>query len=109
MKQPCLIESCRRLIAKQLPTGYPAIECTARLLHTSERTLQRRLRTHGLGHRDVVEEIRREEACRLLLEPEGAIADIARALGYADPSSFSRAFRRWTRMSPRRYRQRRGL
>lgn len=32
MKQPCLIETCRRLIAKQLPTGYPAIGCTARFL-----------------------------------------------------------------------------
>lgn len=106
MKQPGLIETCRRLIAVQLPSRYPAIGYTACELHISVRTLQRQLCVRGFVYEDLVEAVRREVACRLLQELDTSIADAARAAGYTDPSSFSRAFRRWTHMSPRAYRQR---
>lgn len=101
------IEACQSLIAEQLPVRYPTIARTARLLGVPVRTLQRRLRQDGLSYSELVEKTRLELACRLLDTPDGSVAQVAKALGYADPGSFSRAFRRWTDMSPRAYRRRR--
>ena len=100
------IEACQSLIAEQLPVRCPTIARTARLLGVPVRTLQRRLQQDGLSYSDLVEKTRFELACRLLDTPEGSVAQVAKALGYADPGSFSRAFTRWTGMSPRQYRQR---
>jgi AraC-like DNA-binding protein len=100
------IAACQSLIAEQLPVRYPTISHTARLLGVPVRTLQRRLQYEGLSYSELVEKTRFELACRLLDAPGGSVAQAAKALGYADPGSFSRAFRRWTDMSPRAYRQR---
>ena len=100
------IEACQSLIAEQLPVHYPTIAHTARLLGVPVRTLQRRLQQEGLSYSRLVERIRLELACHLLKGTDGSVADVAKALGYADPASFTRAFRRWINMSPRQYRQR---
>ena len=100
------IPMCRALIADLLPRCYPKVEQTAGLLGVPVRTLQRRLKDHGQSYSELVEAIRSERACRLLEEPQMRVADVAKALGYTDPSSFSRAFRRWTGISPRAYRRR---
>ncbi len=90
-----------------LPKGAPTIARTANLLGISVRTLQRRLNEDGASYTMLVDEVRRDAACRLLRAPHARIADVAAALGYADPSSFSRAFLRWTTISPRDFRRRR--
>ena len=100
------IQACQSLIAEQLPVCYPTIAHTARLLGIPVRSLQRRLQQEGLSYSQLVEETRFELACRLLDAPDGSVAKVAKALGYADPGSFTRAFRRWTDMCPRAYRQR---
>jgi AraC-like DNA-binding protein len=45
-----------------------------------------------------------ERARALLAEPDLAIDDVARSLGYSEPNSFRRAFRKWTGLSPGSYR-----
>jgi len=72
----------------------------AELLGVSERTLQRRLADIGHSFSDVVEEFRREEAARLLARPGLHLAEVASRLGYAEQTSFTRAFRRWTGITP---------
>ncbi len=52
----------------------------------------------------MVEEQCRAEAIRLLQTTALSVAQIARRLGYADASSFSRAFQKWTSASPGAYR-----
>jgi AraC-like DNA-binding protein len=96
----------KKLITERLPVCYPTVDYTAHRFGVPVRTLQRRLRDSGLSYSELVEQTRRELACRLLDKPGAKAADVARALGYTDPSSFSRAFRRWTGMSPRAYRNR---
>lgn len=91
-------------IAERLPVRYPTIDYTAHRLGIPVRTLQRRLKESGLTYSELVEQTRCELACRLLDKPGAKAAAVARTLGYTDPSSFSRAFRRWTGMSPRAYR-----
>ena len=97
-------EICQLLLAL-LSSGYPTIDKVARLLHSSPRSLQRRLRQEEITYTELVSRCRFKEAQRLLTESEDAVQDIAARLGYADPSSFGRAFLRWTGTSPRHYRR----
>jgi len=101
------ISACKTLITELLPTCYPTVEHTATLLGMPVRTLQRRLYEHGQSYSQLVDAVRLEHARRLLREPGTRVNQVATALGYADPSSFSRAFRRWTGMAPRGYQRRR--
>jgi AraC-like DNA-binding protein len=70
------------------------------LLGVSERTLQRRLTELGRSFSDVVEDFRQEEAARLLATPGMPLVEVASRLGYAEQTSFTRAFRRWTGTTP---------
>ena len=72
---------------------------------TSFRNLQRRLRAEGTSFFDIRDEVRRQIAQNLLRDSDGSLAEIAQRLGYSDACNFSRAFRRWTGISPGRYRQ----
>lgn len=80
--------------------GYRTLEEVARALHMSERTLKRRLATQGTSFTSVLDDARCERAMVWLREDKLSHADIAERLGYADASAFSRAFRRWTGMTP---------
>ena len=84
--------------------GYPSVERVAQRMQVAVRTLQRRLNEQGLTYSDLVEKLRYREACRMLKRTEKPVAAIAAALGYTDPSHFSRAFRRWSGMRPSQYR-----
>ncbi|MBC7941951.1 MAG: helix-turn-helix domain-containing protein [Chitinophagaceae bacterium] len=72
----------------------------ADLLGVSERTLQRRLTELGRSFSDVVDDFRSEEAARLLATPGLHLVEVANRLGYAEQTSFTRAFRRWTGTTP---------
>lgn len=72
----------------------------AELLDMSERTLQGRLSDIGHSFSDVVEEFRREQAARLLAMPGLHLVEVANRLGYAEQTSFTGAFRRWTGITP---------
>lgn len=77
----------------------------AGLLGVSERTLQRRLAEIGRSYSDIIEEFRREESQRLLRDTDAQLIDIAAQLGYAEHTSFTRAFRRWNRLTPSQWRE----
>jgi AraC-like DNA-binding protein len=69
-------------------------------METSSRTLQRRLRNAGVRFHDLLADVRREEALRLVSTTRSTLAEIARDLGYSDLANFLRAFRRWTGTTP---------
>ena len=46
-----------------------------------------------------------EKAKQLLLNRELSITEVAAYTGYSDPNYFSKVFRKYTSMSPRRYRE----
>ncbi|PSU33610.1 AraC family transcriptional regulator [Photobacterium lutimaris] len=66
----------------------------------SVRTLNRRLAALGCCYRQVLEQYKLEKALLLLSQPNINLTDIAFRLGFADLSSFSRAFKNWTGHSP---------
>jgi AraC-like DNA-binding protein len=96
------VERVRRAITRALPGGSPKIEQTARTLSLGVRTLQRRLKDHGIVYNDLVDTIRRDAAVTLLTRGGSSVGEIALLLGFSDTSGFRRAFRRWTGSSPRR-------
>jgi len=59
----------------------------------------------GITYTQLVDEVRYATACRMLKVMHMNMADIANALGFSDPSNFSRAFQRWSGMSPSEYRR----
>ena len=99
------VEMIRRLVANNLGTGQPTIERIAENLNISPRTLQRRFADYGINFSQLVDEVRFATACSML-HKQVRMSDIADQLGYANAGSFTRAFERWTGMSPQRYRRR---
>lgn len=98
------LEAVRSVIAELLPTGHPTLENAAISLGISPRTLQRRLADDGLTFTQVIDEVRFNTARQLIIKQQ-KLADVATHLGYADAGSFTRAFERWTGMSPQKYRK----
>jgi AraC-like DNA-binding protein len=85
--------------------GHPRIEGAACALGISVRTLQRRLMRLGSNFDGLMQRGRLEMAESLLRDTGARVLDIALDLGYSDHAHFSRAFRRWTGLSPRAYRR----
>ena len=100
-----VIDNARTVITRELNGGNPSLEQVAAQLGLSERTLQRKLQELGTSHNDLVEQIRRELAMRYLKEPDMAICEVAYLTGFSEPSSFHRAFKRWTGVTPGEFRQ----
>ncbi|HZR34523.1 MAG TPA: AraC family transcriptional regulator [Nevskia sp.] len=86
--------------------GYPDLAGVAARLSMSDRTLKRRLQRSGTSYQALRDEACRRDALRLLENPNLEIRQIASALGYGDPPSFTRAFLRWTGESPSAARRR---
>jgi AraC-like DNA-binding protein len=75
-------------------------------LGVSVRGLWRRLASEGTSLSSLIDEASYERAQRLLSRPRATCAEVAEALGYAELSSFHRAFRRWSGgLTPNVYRQ----
>jgi AraC-like DNA-binding protein len=100
-----LSERLGRALWSELSGGLPPLRRVSELLGMSQRSLQRHLREEGKSFRTALEEFRREMSTHLMDQRKLAVSEVAFLLGYADPSSFHRAFRRWHRKSPRAYRR----
>jgi AraC-like DNA-binding protein len=102
---PGLVGSLRPLIRSLLPAGCPGVALVARLSGLSLRSFQRELAEAGLSFSELVEQARLELALSLMRDPAIPLTEVALELGYSDSANFTRAFRRWTGLAPRRYRQ----
>ena len=68
-----------------------------------KRTLARKLQQARTSISEEIQDLKRSKAKRELLETRKTVKAIALEVGYSDPIVFSRAFKRWTEMSPREY------
>ncbi len=94
----------RRLISQQMSTERIDADTLARQCHMSRQTLYRRLKKEGLGFHELVEDVRKDKALRYVASDRYALGEIAFLLGFSELSAFSRAFKRWTGISPAQYR-----
>ncbi|MGV6825511.1 MAG: helix-turn-helix domain-containing protein [bacterium] len=69
------------------------------------RSLARRLREQGTSVTKLIAQLRKEEATQLLLETDLPITEVALAVGFPEPSGFTRSFKKWTGLTPRDYRK----
>lgn len=99
-----LLASVRRQMMS-MPRGFPTVTELAKKRHVSPRTLKRQLAAHGTSFQTLLDELRRDRALALLDDEAQSIAKIADLLGYADPSNFNRAFRRWMGVAPTDWRE----
>jgi AraC-like DNA-binding protein len=91
-------------IVEHLPDGPPGQQQVATALHMSNRTLQRKLREEGTSFKDLLQDTRMQLAGRYLRSPGRSVVETAYLLGFSEPSTFSRAFKRWAGQSPMEYR-----
>lgn len=99
-----LSDQVRSYLVDALIDGAPTAADIARSLHISVRTLHRNLHAEGSSLRALLSQARHQQATRHLANPQISIAEVAFLLGFAELSSFYRAFKGWTGMTPAAYR-----
>jgi AraC-like DNA-binding protein len=89
------------LLVPLLHTGEARMTNAARRLGVSRASLFRMLRAEGTSFERVLDELRHRLALRYVVDDKRRVNEAAYLLGFSDPASFSRAFKRWTGKSPR--------
>ena len=100
-----LVNAVRSQLYRMLADGEPGIEGVAARMGLAVRTLQSRLHKQGVNFQAVLDGLRRSLADIYLRDARLSLTEIALLLGFAEQSSFTRAFRRWRGMSPAAFRQ----
>ena len=88
--------------------GWPHrtdMQSVARALELSVRSLRRRLEEEGKPYNDILSEAQASVAKQLLQDQRRTIQEVAYEMGFSDPSTFHRAFKRWTGTTPSTYRE----
>lgn len=93
----------QQAVLEALPDGAPSKSAIARTLGMSARNLQRHLAEEGTSFKDLLNDARVTLGRNYVEEGRLSVTEIAFVLGFADTSTFSRAFKRWTGRSPREY------
>jgi len=106
LKNPSIVDQVHRLIEILLTRGECNVERVAALLSIHRQTLYRHLRDHGTSFEEELDAVRRQIAERMLSGGGLSIAQVAQALGYTEPVSFTRAFNRWHGIPPTTWRRR---
>jgi AraC-like DNA-binding protein len=93
-----------RVACLNSPHRFPAAAEIASELGLSLRTFHRRLAEDGLSYQSIVDGMRRSLATELLENTHMGIEQVAERVGFADATSFRKAFRKWTNRSPSDFR-----
>ena len=102
---PTLAEQVRREIVHLLKGEAPTLATVADRLHLGVRTLQLKLKAADHTYQQLLNAARCDLAQSHLREPHLSTTDIAFLLGYAEPSVFVRAFKKWTGQTPGAFRR----
>jgi len=100
-----LVERVSRAIRTLLPSGRCSLPAVSDQLGFAPRSLQRALQQHGASFRELQETQQRLLAEQLLRNPRLPLLRVATLSGFADQSTFNRAFARWRGESPGRWRR----
>ena len=98
------VERVQSYVRGALPSGNCSIERCAEQMGISVRTLQIRLESHAVRYTELVEAQREKLARIYLRQTRMPLDEVAERLGYGEQTSFGRAFKRWTGMTPQSFR-----
>ncbi len=104
-KDESFLDRVRAALARDLTRGEPTLSSIADRLKMSPRSLQRRLQDEGTSLKDVLATQREALAIHHLADASCSIAEVAFLLGFSEVSTFHRAFKRWTGVTPAAYRR----
>lgn len=93
------------LFGKDFSRELPSAEDVASSVSMSVSTLRRRLQEEGTSFQRIKDDCRKEAALTYMNSPQLAINDVARLMGFDEPSAFFRSFKKWTGMTPGDYRR----
>ncbi len=93
-------------IIDQLSNGQVDVLPICHTLHLSQRSLQRRLKEEQTSFKQLLDEVRLDQAMHYLSYDRLTISEIAYRLGYSEVSVFTRAFLRWKGINPSQWRER---
>ncbi len=94
------VDQVQHVLKDLLQGEIPSIEKVAKRLGMSSRTLQRHLQEEGVSFQEVLAEIQKQLAMEYIHQHKLEMGEVSYLLGFADVSSFYRAFKRWTGMAP---------
>ena len=95
---------------KQLLTRFyeegqnlPNLDATCKVLNLSLPTLHRRLLREGTSYQEIKDELKKDIAINLLTKEKRPVYEVAERIGFSDARSLTRAFKKWTGLTPREY------
>ena len=95
----------RRRLRQSLPSELPEFGKLVSELNMTAATMRRRLQEEGESYQSIKDQLRRDLAISYLSDSRRSVVDIALELGFAEPSAFHRAFKKWTGTSPGEFRR----
>jgi len=106
VSEPFKVTQVRQIVIKYLPNPDLSVAFLARQLQCSADYLSQRFRkATGTPLQTYINQQRFQRAHDLLESSALNVAEVSEAAGFRDPSYFTRAFRRWSGMTPREFRQ----
>ena len=100
----CFRKEVEQAIEPLIGSSEVSIDRVARQLGMSRQTLYRRLKAEGVTFEEILDVKRRSLAIRFLGIHRLSVKAASYKLGFSDPAAFSRAFKRWTGVSPSAFR-----
>jgi AraC-like DNA-binding protein len=99
-----IVSAVKLMLPSYLDDRIPTIAEIAEMAGISIRSFQRKLSSAGVTYSDLLDGVRFENAAKLLRDTNAKIIDVAFSSGYTDPAHFTRAFRRFSGVTPREFR-----
>lgn len=99
--------SVKQYIARSYEQGndFPNLQSVAKALNFSQPTLHRRLLQEGTSFQQLKDDLKKDLAIDLLIKEKRPVYEVAERIGFSDARSLTRAFKKWTGLTPREYSQ----
>jgi len=100
-----LEQKLNQYIQDKIEFRIPSLTAAASDFNMSVSSLKSHLKMEKTNYSNIVDEVRKNLALKLISDSEKSILDISMYLGFSNSSTFNRAFRRWNNMTPASYRK----
>jgi len=100
-----LVDRARIALRQAILKGDVQLNTVSRSLGLGARTLQRKLKVHGVTYNELLSSTRRGLAEHYLRASQMTLREISDRLAFARPGEFHRAFRQWTGKTPHQFRR----